>query len=63
MKISKHLTKIKDFYNGNGLIGVTSKKLKSIIPNFFVIRAGASSFRPTSLVELGEKKKRTKGVQ
>ena len=56
MKVSKYLTKVKNFYNANGLIGVTSKRLKSIIPNFFEIRAGASSLPPTSLVELGKKK-------
>ena len=52
MKVSKHLTKVKDFYNANGLIGVTSKRLKSI----FEISAGASSPPPTPLVELGKKK-------
>lgn len=58
MKISKSLTKVKDFYKANGVIGITSKRLKSIIPNFFEIRAGALTPPPSPLLELGKKKKR-----
>ena len=63
MKVSKHLTKVKDFYKANGLIGVTSKRLKSMTSNFFEIRAGASSLPSAPLVELGKKKIGTRSVR
>ena len=52
----KVLTKAKEFYKSNGIVGITYKKLKTTVPNVFEIRAGSIS--NNSLAEFDERKKK-----